>query len=60
MATDNLSLNRILAGKLMVEPEIYTTKNWNSVNKIVVSKIQGNLLYLHESAGPNYEEDKRH
>ena len=39
MATDNLSLNRILAGKLMVEPEIYATKNWNSVNKIVVSKI---------------------
>ena len=44
MATDSKPLNRMLAGKIMVQPDIYTTKNWNSINKIVVSKLQGNLL----------------
>ena len=51
MTTENKRLNRILAGKIMVEPMIYTTKNWKSINKIVVSKVQGTLLNLYEAAG---------
>ena len=51
MTTENKQLNRILAGKIMVEPQIYNTQNWKRINKIVVSKVQGTLLNLYDAEG---------
>ena len=51
MVTQNEHLNRILPGKIMVEPPIYNSENWKNVNKIVASKVQGNLLNLYNRAG---------